>query len=309
MIFAIGENETGDIVFWIIPLSGENQSLLELDVSVEGKPFPFAVSPDVKKLAFSVDRSHGMQDLFVVPISLKDSRTIGPAVKVFDEWYRSGGYNVTASWSPDGSKLAVIHRGDVWIAFSNGNKPIQITKTLVKEGRPGWSPDGKMVNYSAPSNKNKSVLYVVTASGNKIIKKVDDCSICAWSPNNKEFATSSNEVISIIPITGGVTKQIVNLKDLGLDRVFDLSWSPDGKKIAFIGDYTEKDEASPIFVISAKGGKVNELAVDDLGWKFSLDWSQDGKWISYTTEAVFKTRPEGTMWEVDFEEVLEKLSD
>ena len=57
------------------------------------------------------------------------------------------------------------------------------------------------------------------------------------------------------------------------------------------------------------GGKANEIATDDNSWKYSLDWSPDSKWISYSSDESVKTRPEGTMWEADFEEILEKLSD
>ena len=39
---------------------------------------------------------------------------------------------------------------------------------------------------------------------------------------------------------------------------------------------------------------------------FSL--SPDGKWIVYSPEVAFKVRPENTLWEADFDEILEKLA-
>ena len=38
-----------------------------------------------------------------------------------------------------------------------------------------------------------------------------------------------------------------------------------------------------------------------------VDCSPDGKWLSYLTYEEFKVRPESTLWEADFEEILEKL--
>ena len=42
-------------------------------------------------------------------------------------------------------------------------------------------------------------------------------------------------------------------------------------------------------------------------FKYSMYWSPDGKWISYLTEESVKVRPEGILWEADFNEVIEKL--
>ncbi len=38
-----------------------------------------------------------------------------------------------------------------------------------------------------------------------------------------------------------------------------------------------------------------------------VDLSPDGKWICYCYYEIGKVRPESTMWEADFEEILEKL--
>ena len=349
MIIVVGENNEGDIVYWIVPLSGADPFLLEMDVSVDGKPFPFSVFPDVKKLAFSVRRDDGVEDLFVVPISLKDARTTGPAIKVFDGWYRNA-----ASWSPDGSKLAVIYKGDVWIASTNGDKPVQLTKTPEEERWPGWSPDGKMLSYQIFYSTGKQSLHVIPASGGKEIKRLEAFDNFEWSPDGKEFAVAfkndqlsvisiasgktrriadlkdmgligvndlswspdgkeiavafKNDQLSVISIASGKTRRIADLKDMGLIGVNDLSWSPDGRNIAFIGHYTEKEESRPIFVIPMAGGKANEIATDDNSWKYSLDWSPDSKWISYSSDESVKTRPRGSMWEADFEEIVKKAS-
>ncbi|UCE46642.1 MAG: PD40 domain-containing protein, partial [Phycisphaerales bacterium] len=302
-----GGDENGNIVIWVMPLSDDDPVVLEMDVSVDGTPFPFSVSPEAKKIAFVVKRDDGTEDLFVVPISLQTARTTGPAVKVFDKWYRAGGFNVRTSWSPDGSKLLVIHgrgRQDVWIAFSNGDKPLQFTKTPEGGIWPGWSPDGSMIDYVA-----RGKLCVRPASGGEatIIPLADQKSV--WSPDSKGLTVVSNGSIATVPVAGGETRQIAKLEDLSLDRVFDLCWSPDGKYIACVGHQVEKGDAQPIYVISLEEGDVTTLVTDDDSGKYSLYWSPDGKWIAYSSERTVKVRPEGTMWEADFEEILTKLSE
>ncbi len=305
-----GENEEGNVVFWIIPLSGGEPVLLDMDVSVDGSPFPISVSPNVKKLAFTVGRDNGTDDLFVVPISLQDARTMGPAIKIFDRWHQAPG--MPASWSPDGNKFAVIHRGDLWIAFSNGDKPVQITKTPeLEHGRLGWSPDGRMIHYIVRHSQTARTSYVVSVSDGKTTKILDTGPgrIHAWSPDSRKLAIESEGLISVVSIADGGTQQIAKLKDLGLDRVFDLRWSPDGKYFACVGNHINKGPSCPIFVIPVEGGKVTTLTVDDTSEKYRLFWSPDGKWISYNSEGPVKVRPEGTLWEADFDQIVRKASD
>lgn len=85
-----------------------------------------------------------------------------------------------------------------------------------------------------------------------------------------------------------------------------LCWLPDGKHLTFISEKKGRNEPTRLFIVPAKGGKVMELASDDDGWKDWIYPSYDGKWISYNSEGNFKTRPQGTIWEVFVKELLSK---
>jgi len=134
---------------------------------------------------------------------------------------------------------------------------------------------------------------------------LDDCKTANWSPNSQEFAVLSEENISIFTIDGHKKRHIIDLKDLDLDDSSSPRWSPDGKHLAFIGWATGEEDR--LYMIPSGGGQVTELAPGDNGEIHGLNWSPDGKWISFLTNEVIKVRPEGTMWEADFEEILEKL--
>ena len=130
----------------------------------------------------------------------------------------------------------------------------------------------------------------------------------AWSPDSKEFAVAfKNNQLSVLSIASGKSRRIADLKNMDLSEVYALCWSPDGRNLACVGYHTEKEQSGPIFIIPVDGGKVTEIATDDQGWKGSLYWSPDSKWISYNSDGMVKTRPEGAMWEADLEEILEKL--
>jgi Tol biopolymer transport system component len=53
---------------------------------------------------------------------------------------------------------------------------------------------------------------------------------------------------------------------------------------------------------------MTKIATDDDGAKYWLSWSPDGKWISYNSDGSVKVRPEGTLWEADFDEIVKNAS-
>ena len=322
MIITKGYNdEWPDWTFWISPLAGGEALPLEFDVSVDGEVEPCSLSPNGKKLLFVVYRSDKTVDLYVAPVSLEDVRTTGPAVMVFRRRDKRpiGGWKMSQwSWSPDGSKLAVIHGGDIWITSAGEGKPVRITNTPEREIRPVWSPDGEMIAYrfrlSVFAGEGQQILHVISASGGEATEILDTPASrgeYAWSPDGKEIAVISEGVLSAIPIAGGKARQILDLKHQGFvkEETWGLCWLPEGKYLAFI---SQKAIGGPtgnrIFMVPAEGGKVTELATDDDGWKDYLYPSPDGKWISYDSEVMVKTRSEGAIWEADFEEIVKKAS-
>ena len=100
-------------------------------------------------------------------------------------------------------------------------------------------------------------------------------------------------------------RNLVDLVTHGLDaeRSWDLSWSPDGKNLAF---FSYKDPNYRLWVVPAKGGELLELAKDDPADKFYLYWSPDGKKLSYASYRFVRVRT-GAIWEADVEELLSKM--
>ena len=302
-----------DLDFWLVPLAEGEAREMDLDIPGVGKPQPHSLSPDCKRLLFFEDKDEGKEDLYVVPISLDDARPTGSAIKVFDERDKMPvgfGRRDEWTWSPDGKKLAVVHGGDIWITSTDKGDPVNITQSPEKESFPVWSPDGRMIAYMVrydEKGRDAQSLYVIPASGGKAMKisdmsvRVADKEEFDWSPDGKEMAIISEGMLLVVPISGGKVRDIFDLKEFQIKRVQSLSWLPDGKRFAFIG---EKEDAYRMFLVSENGKKIIELAADDNNWKDWLYPSPDGKWISYDSEGDVKVRSEGTIWEVDLEELI-----
>jgi len=100
----------------------------------------------------------------------------------------------------------------------------------------------------------------------------------------------------------GEVKHIVDTEKSGVEGIFCVRWSPDGKNIAFFfaGQFA-------LWVVPATGGSPTKLATDDTGGKYWLYWSPDSKRISYNSDTTVRLRT-AAIWEADSEEIMKQAS-
>lgn len=298
----------GDSQFVTISLSGGEPIPLELNVAFKEKPKPLLLSPDQKYLLFSIDLENGNENLYTVPVSLEEPGTTGPPVMVFKDWDRRQVLS-QSSWSPDGKKIALIHKGNLWVTSSKEVKPVQLTMTSTTGGDPLWSPRGDKIGFVSAIKEDDRKLMVIPASGGEPaapFSQLKTFQTWCWSPDGKALTVISDKKMLDIPLDGGKPKEILDLEGKGFTgRYWDLTWLPDGKQVAFIGEQEkDKGNSSHIYIVSTKTGKTIELAADDKSWKDGLFLSPDGKWVSYYTDEFLKTRPTSSIWEVQVDDLI-----
>lgn len=171
----------------------------------------------------------------------------------------------------DGSGFTDIARAEESIRAASNN-----TYTAIMDG--GWNLDGDKIVFQIFNGCGGSgkKLYVSDRNGS-ILAETNGSEFMQWNPDRNRVAIleSGNEksVISIIDIRNYTVKQLsLNISIAGY---YMIKWSPDGEKIAFIGNEN-------IYMTNAYDFSVRQLTT---GIKAKeLSWKRDGTKLLFIAE-------------------------
>jgi WD40 repeat protein len=201
--------------------------------------------------------------------------TVDPATGAM----RTLGLASEPAWSPDGSKLAYVRGGQVYVAGSDGSG-----ETLVGPGEdPAWSPDGTKLVVSRSDGTAKQLVVVDLGDGTttQLTAGAVDSRFPAWSPDGSTIAFTSGNVLELVPAAGGAVRPV---DVLGATLDGGPSWSPDGSRLAFL------DAGGQVWTTSPDGGNARQLTYT-LGPSPAANlaarpaWSPDGSAIAFTSGA------------------------
>jgi dipeptidyl aminopeptidase/acylaminoacyl peptidase len=226
-------------------------------------------SPDGRFLAFLSARDGGRAQIWIL------SRNGGEARRVSS--LENGASNL--EWSPDSSKFVCLSRTGP--PPSKNSDVRHYTHINYKFNDTGWF------------DEKRSHVFVVDAKTGAA-KQVTDGNDWndtdpRWSPDSSriafvsdrtghEFDSSRNTDVWVIPAAGGALTRISDHQ--GPDR--NPRWSPDGKKIAFLGSVDEEDQAL-IYLAPAEGGKSTALGKDFDQLVAELTWAEHGNALYFSS--------------------------
>ena len=139
-------------------------------------------------------------------------------------------------WAPAGRSLYVRTTSGLWRYRLAGGPPELVEAGSQTGGAAAVSPDGKLLVVEGDAvrrGNTVSLLYLRPAAGGHArLLTAQTGSEPVWSPDGAAVAFVSGSAIYTAPLAGGPARKVAGLS--GHD-ISDLSWSPDGRRLGFVG--------------------------------------------------------------------------
>jgi TolB protein len=190
----------------------------------------------------------------------------------------------TPAWSPDGRKLAFVSRRDgnseIYVMNADGSDQENLTRQQASDSNPTWSRDGRKLAFVSRRDGN-SEIYVMNADGSglrNVTRTPWDDLDPAWSPDGQAIAfvqktcrpnppgrcaTAYETYLYVVHADGSGPRRLTT----HLGRLFNPSWSADGKTIRYGRSLVRAD---------GSGHSALPRNVPLAG-----AWSPDGQWVAF----------------------------
>ena len=192
----------------------------------------------------------------------------------------------TISLSPDGNRLALTARGEIFDVPAEKGVTRDITRTPGANDREGnWSPDGKYIAYISDRTGETEIWLQPAAGGNPIqLTKDNDTYIRAltWSPDSKKVLYTDRKNRIVLIDIASKTKKTLMQNPMG--EYGRVNFAPDSQWITYTK--SGENDMSVVYVYNLTSEK--EYPVTEKWYSSSSPvFSTDGKYLIFSSERDF----------------------
>jgi len=295
--FTVNDDGFGEI--WRMDSDGGNRIRLTppappgTDASGSTSP---AWSPDGDHIAFvssgeGVVEDQRLLEIYVMRADGSESRRLT----------NDRALDATPAWSPDGQRIAFAHLSEVGtgdvdgvivVMNADGQDRVQVTRHPRTPGRvvdllPVWAPDGSRIAFTrvtlSPSGLARATIYTIDPASGTERLLIEDAGEPAWSPDGGHIVFTSvrdrNGETCFHECGPSGEIYVANADGTDIRRLtrseandHSPAWAPDGERIAFVSDRSNRGEhENEIYVIGLGGGGLQRLTTNDV-WDLEPDW-------------------------------------
>ena len=218
-----------------------------------------------------------------VPIEIKEDLASGRGALVDASKHIQG-----VSTAPDGQRVVVVARGDIFSVPAKDGSPRNLTRTSNAHERDAvWSPDGKWIAYNSDAT-GENELYVRSQDGKgeptQLTKGADTYYYAmVWSPDSKKLLWSDR--LQRLRFIDVATKAVTQVDQDKTGEIESYDWSPDSQWITWARP--EESGVSKVYLYSL--GEKKPIAVTDDWYSSSRSvFSDDGKFLLFASARDFK---------------------
>lgn len=169
---------------------------------------------------------------------------------------------------PNPREARKFEPAQLWRQAAGDTARKQLTDVPYSHRNPVVSPDGRWIAFIADAELRPD--SVVTLERDSIAQLPYDAA--------RDEAPRNDSDIFIIPSTGGAPRRVAEF--MGSER--SLSWSPDGKQLAFMASAT-RTSPNKLYLVDAQGGAPREVLAGDSFDPGGYEWLPNGELMLSTT--------------------------
>jgi Tol biopolymer transport system component len=185
-------------------------------------------------------------------------------------------------------------RGEIWYVNLE-SREMEIFTDVQFAFHPDWSPDGNHLLYTTVENINYHDIWHInvfqpsTGSSRSLTDQSVNSKSPVWSPDGSQIVFLSDnyaildtmyelQLMEASCIFNGNTC-VNSISRLKSEEYFvhDMSWSPDGREIAFICNSTQ-EEAVDVCILNLESNNIRRIETENN--EIFVSWSPDGEWLA-----------------------------
>jgi len=287
VLFSSSRGEDFTAQLYLVSIDGGMPWKAGTDMGVQA-----SYSPDGKRLAYN-QKAQVYWRKFYRGANQSDIMIMDVAAKKFTQVTDFDGIDSWPMWGHDGFIYFVSDREgngltNIWRVSENGGKADKVTSFKSGDVRwPAISSDGHVIVFEhdfgiwkldVSSKRATPITLNIDAETQENLAELrsfnseaDDYDL---APSSRRIAFSVHGEIFTAPVEEGDLKQLTD----GPARDREVSYSPDGKWLAYISDQSGREE---LYVVAVDGSAPAQQVTDIDALKFGYNWSPDSKEIAF----------------------------